>query len=85
MNKKQANKIYDIMVLDGGANPSNRESFVRYVTTEEHIEWRFCGSLGFGGKFNVGSGRIYVSCYTEDETPERRATIQLINSKLEAL
>jgi len=85
MNKTKANNIYDILVTEGGANPSNRDSFVHYVTEDHDAEWRFCGSLGFGGKFYHNCGRIWVSCYSEDMNPERQATIHLITSKLEAL
>lgn len=33
-------------------------------------EWRFCGLLGFGGKFRNFSDRLYVDCYPENENPE---------------
>lgn len=35
-------------------------------------EFRFIGRLGFGGKVWANDGRVYVTCYPEDETPARR-------------
>ena len=48
-------------------------------------EFRFQGSLGFGGKiyFNPHRG-LYVSCYREDETPERNSAIERMNAWLDA-
>ncbi len=52
-------------------------------------EFRFQGKLGFGGKFyyrpNYQSNepRAYVSCYLEDETPERLRIIKEANAALE--
>jgi hypothetical protein len=46
-------------------------------------EWRFQGSLGFGGKFFRDSNGYRVSCYPEDKTPERNAAISRANSRLQ--
>jgi hypothetical protein len=46
-------------------------------------EYRFQGSLGFGGKFWAQDWR--VTCYPEDETPERWAAIQRANMRLQRL
>jgi hypothetical protein len=43
-------------------------------------EYRFMGALGFGGKFWQQS--MTVTCYPEDETPERRAIIERANAAL---
>lgn len=49
-------------------------------------EWRFQGSLGFGGKFrSTPTLHCRVDCYPEDETPARRETITKANAALEAL
>jgi len=45
-------------------------------------EFRFCGTLGFGGKLCNSGGRLYVSCYSEDDTPEREAAIKAANARL---
>ena len=42
------------------------------------------GTLGFGGKFYDTGRRWYVSCYPEDATAVRRATIASVNAALEA-
>lgn len=79
-----ANQIYDILVKFAGALERWREDFVH---RQEHgcCEYRFQGSLGFGGKFwNVGD-RWDVTCYREDENPERRQAIQLCNAELAKL
>jgi len=42
---------------------------VEFTSKEPCTEWRFQGSLGFGGKFRYP--RMSVDCYPEDETPAR--------------
>ena len=79
MNEKRANAIYDILTKECGAFDDERKSFVLRQTQDEPREWRFCGLLGFGGKFWQG---MYVTCYKEDETPERKAMIEAANKKL---
>jgi hypothetical protein len=82
LTEKKANAVYDILVQECSAPESDRADFVRHQTTEEVTEWRFCGSLGFGGKFWNNCGRIYVTCYSEDETPSRRLVIDKANERL---
>jgi hypothetical protein len=50
-------------------------------------EYRFQGSLGFGGKLYVEDhgDRWRVSCYREDETSERREAIRKANKRLREL
>jgi len=81
---EQANAIYDVLVKECGACDygHDRESFVHRQITEEIPEWRFCGDLGFGGKFWRNCGRWYVTCYREDETPKRLAMIDAANESL---
>lgn len=43
------------------------------------VEYRFGGSLGFGGKLWMKPGELRVSCYKEDRTSERDATIARAN------
>lgn len=89
MTEPQANAIYDVLVREAGANESDRLSFVVYVTSSERwpLEFRFMGSLGFGGKFWLTrhDPMYYVNCYREDETPERLATIERTNAALVAV
>jgi hypothetical protein len=83
--------IYDILVEEAGANPNDREDFVLTYTRKEYptTEYRFCGSLGFGGKFwrnqRFGLCPFYVSCYPEDNTRERKVIIEHTNKALAAL
>jgi len=84
MTKTLANKIYDILVDIGGAPERDREYFLYHHTSNEPCgEWRFCGKLGFGGKFRSDSNR--VDCYQEDMTPERMVIISEINNELSKL
>lgn len=78
----RANAIYDVLVECCGASETERDSFVHQQATEDIREWRFCGNLGFGGKFWRNNGRFYVSCYREDETPERLAMIAAADKRL---
>lgn len=72
---EQAEALYDILVEECGANPDPHEkwSYARYAIAEETMasEYRFQGNLGFGGKIKNNSGRVYVCCYREHETPAR--------------
>ena len=88
MNTNKANKLYDILVEECGALETERENFVYHQTNdpEELVrEWRFCGNLGFGGKFWRNDGRLYVNCYNEDMTPERQKMIDRANQRLSEL
>lgn len=87
----EADKVWDILVEEVGANPDKTgwmySAFMRYVTVSEgpfSHEFRFQGSLGFGGKFLNGAGPGWrVTCYPESETPERRAAIDEANRRLQ--
>lgn len=94
---EQAAKAFCILVEECGYRlyPHDGESFLRSVVAEDDPDWhevcneyRFCGALGFGGKFrNNGNNNNtpYVDCYQEDETPERRAMIERANKRLTEL
>ncbi|HEY9644245.1 MAG TPA: hypothetical protein V6C57_27370 [Coleofasciculaceae cyanobacterium] len=81
MTPETANQIWDILVADAGANESDRDQFLaaQFVGC---VEYRFCGLLGLGGKLWDNCGRVYVTCYSEDMTPEREQIIELVNEKL---
>lgn len=82
-------RVWDVLVAHGGAydGPHEKETFVRSYTQNEYkaTEYRFGGDLGFGGKFYRGSGRFYVLCYREDQTPEREQILKTINEKIAEL
>lgn len=82
MDKERMNKIYTILVNEGGANEDDRDSFIYHHCDDKYgcIEWRFVGELGFGGKYRSVSNR--VTMYREDETPKRLITQEKINEIL---
>jgi hypothetical protein len=91
----QLNDAYDILEQECGARASGRDEFVEGVTQslverrerswQGGIEYRFMGNLGFGGKFWINNGRVYVNAYRENETPKILASIERANARLEAL
>lgn len=86
MKKEQANAVYDILVSSAGAREGyDRESFVYSLMSGTVTEYRFCGALGFGGKFWSDRGKFYVNCYGEDMTDERRDMINTTNNLLRDL
>jgi len=80
MTEEKANKVYDILVSLGNAREDERECFVYNQTSSECSEWRFCGNLGFGGKYRAY--RNTVDCYREDLTEERKNIIDKIDLEL---
>lgn len=85
MTKDLANKIYDVLVHDGGAVEDMRTSFIYHHSDSKEgcDEWRIIGKLGFGGKYRSKYNK--VDCYTEDETTQRIELIKEINKKLAQL
>jgi hypothetical protein len=83
------NAAYDVLVRICGARENGREMFLANVRDDTlqgfPLEYRFQGDLGFGGKFWINDGRVYVSCYREDETDERRGRIAVANHMLAEL
>jgi hypothetical protein len=79
-------KIYDALVSIGGAPKSEKDAFIQHFQGIDipfaNMEWRFGGKLGFGGKFRVNGGRVYVDYYTEDETKDRKEDTQRINESI---
>jgi hypothetical protein len=89
-------KAYTILVRTCGARdgvdafgPTDRWSFIQSIERQLHVpgpvEYRFQGALGVGGKFRIAHGRVYVDCYPEDETDERRGRIAVANECLAQL
>jgi len=77
--------IWSILQEHAGARPVYEDDFVYAFTRSSSgppTEWRFQGTLGFGGKFWRYDGKYYVTCYPEDKTPERIATCDRVNSLL---
>ena len=84
-NIKFYHKVFDLLVSIGGAIESMRDDFIFHHATSETPcdEYRFQGSLGFGGKYWLKTNR--VNCYREDESPERVAIIKQLNDELAKL
>ena len=81
ITEKQANDIYNILMEECGATEYWRDNFV-ISEVEGCQEYRFQGTLGFGGKFRNNGNGVYVDCYPEDMTPEREKTIESVNARL---
>jgi len=84
LSKEFAGKVYDVLIKEAGASnewdkESDKESFI-YHHEKDCDEWRFCGKLGFGGKYWSNSNT--VDCYLEDLTPERELIIKQTNLEL---
>lgn len=79
------NAVFDLLVSTGGTHESMRDDFLyRHARLGEPCdEYRFQGKLGFGGKYLRKTNR--VSLYVEDETPERVALRDRLNTELASL
>jgi len=71
LTAEQANAVYDILVREAGADNRawQREMFIQVMTKTDPRpmnEYRFCGALGFGGKFWNDNSKWYVTAYPED-------------------
>ena len=79
-------KVWDILVEYAGAREDDRPRFVQACLEKDKFgclrEWRFCGLLGFGGKFWRNDGNIYISCYPEDRTRTRDKIVAEVNGLL---
>lgn len=84
---EQANAVWDVLVEHAGASEAGREDFVIVQAAGRCDEYRFIGSLGFGGKFwtSTSERRWYVTAYPEDTTPERQRVIDVTNAALSGL
>jgi hypothetical protein len=87
---EQAARAFDILVRHAGARPDERELFVRSVSDpfSPAKEYRFCGHLGFGGKFynsDNRNSRPHVSCYREHLDERTLAIIDETNARLRGL
>ncbi len=83
--------IYEILIRTCGAwdGPDACTQFIgaaEHFTALRSFEYRFQGSLGFGGKVWLYNGEYpYVNCYQEDETPERTKAIAQADQALREL
>lgn len=79
-------QVWNVLTEECGApvGGHTQKSFMFSATKEGILEFRFCGNLGLGGKLYPGPPP-YVTCYLEDKNPERDASIQRANRRLEQL
>lgn len=87
MTPEQAAKVYDVLVRECGADPTQALGFIQYMTSPQadHLggkEWRFMGRLGVGGKLYVYSHVWRVDCYPEDTNPTRRLLMSKVNDMI---
>lgn len=89
LTEAKANLVYDILEQHAAASEYWRNQFIQYMTDNSNgfpKEFRFQGSLGFGGKcYRDHAGKFYVQQYREDQTPESKKTIEKINEILRTL
>lgn len=83
--------IWNILAKECAAPDHLRTDFLYRVkqaagaTSITSFEFRFCGSLGFGGKLHQVGTKLYVTTYPEELNPERRTAIMKANIALAAL
>jgi hypothetical protein len=88
-NEATLGRFYDILVETAGASGHHyeRRSFVQCALNWDYrfsFEYRFQGLLQFGGKIWLPLDKApYVSCYREDDSPERKEIIEKTNVLLE--
>lgn len=87
MTQEIAFQVYQILIEEVGAPPDEKQAFVyaQAINPEPCVEFRFCGALGFGGKFWNDGLRWYVTCYKEEETLARQEMIKKANERLSIL
>lgn len=85
ITESQAKELCDILMEHAGAFPYDKTQFLQAQTNREFPcrEFRFCGKLGFGGKFWNNNGKLYVACYQEDENKKRNKIIEKVNKMLD--
>lgn len=84
MNENYFNDVYNILVEHAGAS-AREDAKPSFIYSHVHDtypcrEYRFCGDLGFGGKYRAQTNRI--DYYGEDKTKERDEIVQVVNAKL---
>lgn len=78
----EAARVFQVLVDIAGASNNDWLSFQRFME-EKGSEFRFCGALGFGGKY--WRERNAVTCYREDENKQRVAIMNKTNIALSEL
>ncbi len=88
-SKLRLHQVWDILVKHIGASEGGRKAFLACAAEygcERTLEYRFMGTLGFGGKVWLNNGpHPYVNCYREDEAPGRLKLMEIANEELKLL
>ncbi len=80
--------VYGILIDVCGAQPTIEAAKDFSHSWPECGEYRFMGSLGFGGKVWFARYRdpqVYVTCYPEDVNAERQAMLDKANERFAEL
>jgi hypothetical protein len=77
--------VFDLLVEECGAREFHRADFIHALTSTDSAEYRFGGSLGFGGKHYNEYQRLRVACYSDETTTGRGDAIRRVNGRLQAL
>ena len=80
-----AHLLYTLFEYQFRVLPSQRWTFVKYITNREQGEFRINGTLGHGGKFYKNLKTAcpwYVDMYPEDQTDEQIDHIVRVNDAL---
>lgn len=92
LGRDDAEQIYTILIDTCAAPVSLRADFLAHHTDPQPpagpSEFRFCGALGFGGKFRVDPHHPagwYVDQYPEDVTGRTLAMVDSANRQLAEL
>lgn len=83
LSEAQKRAIWSVLVETCAARAGQWDEFAYHFP--QCREFRFQGNLGFGGKVWADRRRVYVNCYPEDETAERRVLIDSANAALAAV
>ncbi len=83
LTTQQANEVYDLLVLIGGAHEYYRTGFVEYFTEDDYShEYRFMGHFGIGGKVRLEYRGLSADYYHEYRTPELDRRMKVLNVAL---
>ncbi len=80
-------EVFEVLVKGGGASIDDLSNFLAQMDRplDGPREFSFRGNLGFGGKIYFEETGFRVSCYPEDETPERTRIISKLNNELKSI
>jgi len=87
ITREFAYKVWEVLVKNANAT-GNGDGFVRALmahNTKRPFEFRFIGSLDFGGKVWLDDNKFSVNYYREDFSELREAIVKKTNEELDKL